>query len=164
MQYPCHPGAGAAGEPASNANTNEEDSVSGPPPGSSAATRLGLAAEQIVLEYGYDDDVDEAFRGALTEAIGAQPEGEEYDGVVDVVLIWWRDGEGDLTDELINAVSIIEDGGFVLLATPSAPREDQVDAGEIEEAAGTTSLAVSGPTRVDGWLLRRLVPQKGSRR
>lgn len=138
--------------------------MTGPHAGSSTATRLGLAAEQIVLEYGYDDDVDEALRAAIAETVGSAIEGEEYDGVVDVVLIWWRDGEGDLTDELINAASLVEDDGFVLLATPAAPREDQVDAGEIEEAATTTSLAVGGPARVDGWLVRRLVRQKGARR
>ena len=50
----------------------------------------------MVQEIGYDDDCDEQLRGAITRIDGVELVDEDYDDVVDVVLLWWRDGDGDL--------------------------------------------------------------------
>ena len=35
-------------------------------------------------------------------------------------LIWWRDGDGDLTDALVDAMTVLDDGGPIWLLTPKA--------------------------------------------
>ena len=64
------------------------------------AERLGIKPGQVVQEIGYDDDCDEQLRGAITRIDGVELVDEDYDDVVDVVLLWWRDGDGDLVDAL----------------------------------------------------------------
>ena len=60
------------------------------------AERLGIKPGQVVQEIGYDDDCDEDLRDAIGDVDGVELVGEEYDDVVDVVLLWWRDGDGDV--------------------------------------------------------------------
>ncbi len=54
------------------------------------AERLGIKPGQVVQEIGYDDDCDEQLRGAITRIDGVELVDEDYDDVVDVVLLWWR--------------------------------------------------------------------------
>ena len=42
----------------------------------------------------------------------------------DAVLLWWRDGDGDLGDALVDMVGVLDDGGFVVLLTPKAVVEE----------------------------------------
>ncbi|MDO5739511.1 MAG: DUF3052 family protein, partial [Ornithinimicrobium sp.] len=85
-------------------------------------SRLGLEPGQIVIEYGYSDDVEEDVRTAVEALTEGPLEDESYDGLVDVVLAWWRDGDGDLADDLMDALTTMEDGGFVVLLTPGTKR------------------------------------------
>ncbi len=55
------------------------------------AERLGIKPGQVVQEIGYDDDCDEQLRGAITRIDGVELVDEDYDDVVDVVLLWWRE-------------------------------------------------------------------------
>ena len=61
----------------------------------SLADRFGFEPNMVVMEMGYDDDVDEDLRDALTERVGELVD-EDTDEVVDAVLLWYRDGDGDL--------------------------------------------------------------------
>src|SRR6201986_2357212 len=76
------------------------------------AERLGIKPGQVVQEIGYDDDCDEQLRGAITRIDGVELVDEDYDDVVDVVLLWWRDGDGDLVDALVDALTPLADGGY----------------------------------------------------
>ena len=58
------------------------------------AERLGIKPGQVVQEIGYDDDCDEDLRDAIGDVDGVELVGEDYDDVVDVVLLWWRDEDG----------------------------------------------------------------------
>ena len=60
------------------------------------ASRLGLEEGQTVQEIGYDDDVDEALRTGIEAVIASELVDEDFDEVVDVVLMWWREDDGDL--------------------------------------------------------------------
>ena len=77
------------------------------------AERLGIKPGQVVQEIGYDDDCDEQLRGAITRIDGVELVDEDYDDVVDVVLLWWRDGDGDLVDSLVDALTPLADGGYI---------------------------------------------------
>ena len=87
------------------------------------AERLGIKPGQVVQEIGYDDDCDEQLREAITHVDGVELVDEDYDDVVDVVMLWWRDGDGDLVDALVDALTPLADGGNIWLLTPKAGRE-----------------------------------------
>ena len=122
--------------------------------------KLGLREGQVVVEYGYDEDVEEAVRQAAAAVSGAPLEEDDYDGVVDVVLLWWRDGEGDLADELMDALTTMEEGGCIVLLTPGAGREDRVPAADVQDACTTCSMTASGAVNLGEWLGQRLVGRK----
>ncbi|GAA3103971.1 hypothetical protein GCM10020254_57230 [Streptomyces goshikiensis] len=83
----------------------------------SLAARLGFQSEQVVQEIGYDDDVDQEFRDAVEKLVSELAD-EDYDDVADAVLLWFRDEDGDLTDALVDATELVEDGALILLLTP----------------------------------------------
>ena len=58
------------------------------------AERLGIKPGQVVQEIGYDDDCDQQLRDAISQQKDTELVDEDYDDVVDVVLLWWRDGDG----------------------------------------------------------------------
>lgn len=122
--------------------------------------RMGFTPGQIVIEYGYDDDVDDDLRAAVEAVVDGPLEDEDYDGVVDVVLLWWREGDGDLADELMDALTTMEDGGFIALLTPGARRDDRVAAHDVQEACTTCSLTASGAVALGEWVGQRLVGRK----
>lgn len=123
--------------------------------------RLGFKEAQIVLEYGYDDDVDDSVRQAVEELTGEPLEDEDYDGVVDAALIWWRDGDGDLADVLVESMATLEQGGFLALLTPGPGRGDRVAAYDVQEACTTSGLTASGVMPVgEQWVGQRLVGRR----
>lgn len=124
-------------------------------------SKLGFKSGQVVIEFGYDDDVDQEVRAAVEDSVGSSLEDDGFDGVVDAVLLWWRDGDGDLTDELVDALTMVEDGGFIALLTPGMGRRDRVEPFDVEEACTTSGLNPSGavPIRRD-WVGQRLVGRK----
>src|SRR3954468_20830292 len=76
----------------------------------SPADRLGIESGMVVMEIGYDDDVDEDLRDLLMDRVGDFVD-EDTDEVVDVALLWWRDDDGDLVDTLVDALSPLADNG-----------------------------------------------------
>lgn len=130
-----------------------------------SVAKLGFAAGQVVQEFGYDQDVDDDFRLAIEELCGSELEDEDYGDVADAVVLWWREGDGDLIDALVDALTNLAEGGFILLLTPKSGREGHVDASDIQEAALTTGLHASGSTNaVRDWTGSRLVAPKSARR
>ena len=85
------------------------------------AERLGIKPGQVVQEIGYDDDCDEQLRGAITRIDGVELVDEDYDNVVNVVLLWWRDGDGNLVDALVDALTPLADEGVRWLLAEGGP-------------------------------------------
>ena len=130
----------------------------------SLAGRLGLSYGQIVQEIGYDDDCDDALRDSVAAVTGSELVDEEYDDVVDAVLLWWRDGDGDLVDALVDALTTLADGGTIWLLTPKAGRDGHVEPSDIGEAAPTAGLAqTSTVSAAPDWSGTRLVTPKSAR-
>ena len=128
------------------------------------AERLGIKPGQVVQEIGYDDDSDDVLRDAIVGVEGVELVGEEYDDVVDVVLMWYRDGDGDLVDSLVDAVAPLADGGYVWLLTPKAGRPGHVEPSDIGEAAPTAGLSqTSSVSAGRDWSGTRLVAPKARR-
>ena len=71
----------------------------------SYALRLGIEKDQVVQELGWDEDTDDDIRADIEDACGGELLDEDADEVIDVVLLWWRDDDGDLVDRLMDAIT-----------------------------------------------------------
>ena len=128
------------------------------------AERLGIKPGQVVQEVGYDNDCDEDLRDAIEDVDGVELVGEEYEDVVDVVLLWWRDEDGDLVDALVDALTPLTDGGYIWLLTPKAGRDGHVEPSDIGEAAPTAGLSqTSSISAARDWSGSRLVAPRARR-
>ena len=84
---------------------------------SNGSVELGLLNGQVIQEFGWDDDVDDAFRARIEDATGEELVDEYYGDVCDGALIWWRDDDGDeddLADLLVDAKGNLDDGSGVI--------------------------------------------------
>jgi hypothetical protein len=143
----------------------KEDAVVSPTPpsGTGIAERLGLKPGMIVMESGYDDDADEELRDGISETVGADMVDEDTDEVVDVVLLWYRDGDGDLADVLVDAIAPLADDGYIWLLTPKRGRENYVEPSDIAEAASIAGLSQTSIATIGHeWAAARLVGRKSS--
>ena len=114
---------------------------------------LGFTEGALVQEFGYDEDVDFDLRDAIEELTGSELEDEDYRGVADAVLAWWRSDDGDvddLTDYLVDCAQSLENGsGMILCVVPSSASDYHVSTTDVSEAAraagqsATTTFAVS---------------------
>ncbi len=131
----------------------------------SLASRLGIKPGQVVQEFGYDDDVDDDLRAAVEDVSGGELLDEDVDDVVDVVLYWFRDGDGDLVDSLMDALTNLGEGGVIWLLTPKSGRDGHVEPSEIEDAAPTAGLhATSTVSACAEWTGTRLASPRTGRR
>jgi Protein of unknown function (DUF3052) len=130
-----------------------------------SVARLGFTNGQVVQEFGYDTDVDDQFRFAVEDQTGTELEDEDYGDVADAVLIWWREGDGDLVDAVVDGLTNLADDAYIVVLTPKAGRPGHVQASDIEEAATTAGLHTSGSVNAcDDWTGTRLVAPKSARR
>ncbi|MEU2020692.1 DUF3052 domain-containing protein [Streptomyces sp. NPDC016469] len=128
------------------------------------AARLGFEPGQVVQEIGYDDDVELELREGIEAITGQDLVDEEYDDIADVVLLWFRDEDGDLTDALVDAIGLLEDGGVVWLMTPKTGRDGYVEPSDINEAAQTAGLAQTKSVSAGkDWSGSRLVTPKAAK-
>ncbi|MEV2249435.1 DUF3052 domain-containing protein [Streptomyces sp. NPDC050147] len=127
------------------------------------AARLGFQPEQVVQEIGYDDDVDQELREAIEGVIGSELVDEDYDDTADAVVLWFREDDGDLTDALVDATQLIEEGGDLWLMTPKTGRDGYVEPSDINEAATTAGLAQTRSISAGkDWTGSRLVTPKAA--
>ncbi|WP_149183263.1 DUF3052 domain-containing protein [Streptomyces sp. TRM49041] len=125
------------------------------------AARLGFEPGQVVQEIGYDDDVEQELREDIEAVIGQELVDEDYDDVADVVLLWFRDDDGDLTDALVDAIGLIEEGGQIWLMTPKTGRDGYIEPSDINEAAQTAGLSQTRSINAGkDWAGSRLVTPK----
>ena len=136
-------------------------SPSGTGPG--VAERMGLRDTMIVMEIGYDDDVDDELRGLIEAQTGGELVSEDSDEVVDVVLLWYRDYDGDLGDLLVDAIGPLADDGFIWLLTPKRGRDGYVEPSDIAEAASIAGLSQTSITTAGTeWSAARMTGRKSS--
>ncbi len=124
------------------------------------AEKLGITHGMAVQELGWDEDTDDELRAGIEEAIGSEMLDEDTDEVVDVVLLWWRDGDGDLVDELMDVITPLADDGFVWVLTPKTGQPGHVDPSEIAESATPAGLTQTSAVNLGGWSGSRLVQPK----
>ena len=126
--------------------------------------KLGLARGLVVQELGWDEDADADGRIMIEDAIDGELI-EDAMEAVDLVLLWWRDGDGDLVDSLVDALTDLTDAGYIWLMTTKVGRSGYVDAADVAEAAITAGLALTNSVPVSSdWIATKLVRPRGSRR
>jgi Protein of unknown function (DUF3052) len=126
--------------------------------------RLGMRAGMVVQELGWDEDVDDDLRVEIEDTIDADMVDGEYGNVVDSVLLWWRDGDGDLVDALVDSLTDLAAGGAIWLLTPKVGRPSAVDPADVAEAAPVAGLSTTTSAAVShDWAATRLVAPKSAR-
>jgi hypothetical protein len=72
--------------------------------------------------------------------------------------LWWRDGDGDLVDELVDALTYLTEDGPIWLFTPKVGRAGYIEPSDIQDAAPTAGMSqtTSFPVGVD-WTATRLI-------
>jgi hypothetical protein len=104
----------------------------------------------VVQELGWDSDSDDDLRVAIEDVLDSDMVDGDYGNVVDAVLLWWRDEDGDLVG-----------GGVIWLLTPKVGRANAVDPADITEAAPIAGLALTTTAAVSkDWAATRLVTPK----
>lgn len=129
----------------------------------SHAQKMGFQPGNIVQEIGWDDDTDDDLRLSIEELTGAEMLDEDTDEVVDVVVLWWRDDDGDLVDTLMDVITPLSDDGYVWVLSPKTGQPGHVQPSEIAEAAPTAGLTQTSSTNLGSWIGSRLVQPKSGR-
>lgn len=123
--------------------------------------KLGFKKDQLILEVGQAGDCDKLLRDEIQNKTQTNLIAEEAQEVVDAVILWWREDDGDLIDELVDAQTYLSEEGPVWLLTPKAGRKGHVEPADIQDAAPTAGLTqtISFPASTD-WTATRLVARK----
>ena len=133
------------------------------------AEKLGIEPGMVVQVVGADAPSDVPIDQSLLDDVAARTGTEllltdESDDVVDVVLLWWREDDGDLVDALVDSLTNLADSGVVWLLTPKAGRAGHVEPSDIDEAAPTAGLSSTRSTSAaPQWSGTRLVSPKASK-
>jgi Protein of unknown function (DUF3052) len=128
-------------------------------------SRFGFQPGMVVQELGWDEGFDEQLRSAIEAAVGSELVDDRYGDVVECVVLWWRDDDGDLVDGLVDSLTDLADGGTIWLLTPKVGRPHYVDASDISQAAPTAGLATTTSIAAGtDWSATKLVAPKAARR
>jgi hypothetical protein len=126
---------------------------------------MGFAKDDLVLEVGLDSDCDSTIRDQIKSITGTTLLEDAASEVVDAVLLWWRDGDGDLVDELMDALTYLSETGPIWVLTPKAGRDLHVEPSDIQDAAPITGLSQTSTIALAGdWSATRLVARKAGKR
>lgn len=125
------------------------------------AERLGFKPGMVIQELGWDNDTDDELRVAVEDCIDADMVDGEYGNVVDAVVLWWREGDGDLVDGLVDSLTDLVGGGVIWLLTPKVGRPGAVNPADVAEAAPVAGLSQTTTATVSkDWSATRLVAPK----
>ena len=126
---------------------------------------MGLKPGELVLELGGSSDIDQSLRAKITGITGTQLIENQTEEVVDAVIIWWREGDGELEDELVDALTYLSEAGSIWVLTPKAGRDGHVEPSDIQDAAPNVGLSQTSTLAVaSDWTATRLVARKTAKR
>ena len=90
---------------------------------------------------------------------------ESTNEVVDGVILWWREGDGDLVDELMDALTYLSESGPIWVMTPKVGRPGHVEPSDIQDAAPIAGLSQTSTISIaKDWSATRLVARKAGKR
>lgn len=124
------------------------------------AGQLDLEKGMLVQEVGWDSDCSADLSEAIEDVIGSVLLEDDTDEVVDVVLLWWREGDGDLVDRLMDVVTPLADEGSVWVFTPKTGVSGHVEPAVIAESAQTAGMIQTRTGTLGDWAGSRLALRK----
>ncbi|MBU6348299.1 MAG: DUF3052 family protein [Actinomycetales bacterium] len=126
------------------------------------AGKFGFTEGLVIQEVGFAQDCDAAVSKAVSEV--AELVDESYEDVVDGVLLWYRQDDGDLVDALMDALVELTETGVIWLMTPKVGRSGHVEPSDIADAAPIVGLATTSTINAAAdWQGTRLVSHKSRR-
>ncbi len=127
--------------------------------------KMGLVPGELILEIGGGSDADQSLRASIEAITGTSIIEDETNEVVDAVIIWWREGDGELEDELVDALTYLSEAGSIWVLTPKAGRDGHVEPSDIQDAAPNVGLSQTSTFAVaSDWTATRLVARKTAKR
>ena len=125
---------------------------------------MGFEKGQLVLEVGHDTDCDQNLRQAISKITETQLIENQTNEVVDAVLLWFREEDGDLTDELVDALAYLSETGPIWVLTPKVGRDGHVEPSDIQDAANTAGLSQTSTIAVaPNWTATKIVHRKAKK-
>lgn len=112
---------------------------------------LDITKSDTIQEIGWDEDADSSISEALEDVIGAPLLDADTDEIVDVVLLWFREEDGDLVDGLVDATRSLGDEGRIWLLTPAANTPGTIEPGVIAESAQLAGMVQTSSERLGEW-------------
>ena len=126
---------------------------------------MGFKEGDLILEVGRASDCDENLRQQICAITQSQFVGSDSQEVVDGVIIWWREDDGDLVDELMDALTYLSETGPIWVLTPKVGRAGHVEPSDIQDAAPTAGLSQTSSLSIAAdWSATRLVARKAGKR
>lgn len=126
---------------------------------------MGFKEGDLVLEVGRSGGYDESLRKQVNAITKTEFVDSAAHEVVDGVIIWWRDGDGDLVDELMDALTYLSETGPIWVLTPKVGRDGHVEPSDIQDAAPTAGLSQTSSFSIAAdWSATRLVARKAGKR
>lgn len=126
---------------------------------------MGLAPGQLILSIGSAADSDHTLLSDITQLTGTEIIQDSTSEVVDSVLLWFREGDGDLVDELMDAMTYLDAAGQIWVLTPKVGRDGHVEPSDIQSAAPLAGMSQTQSLSVaKDWNATRLVARKAGKR
>ncbi len=126
---------------------------------------MGFAKGDLVLEIGYGPDCDDDLRASIQAIVGTSFLEGSTNEVVDAVLFWFREDDGDLVDELMDAMTFLSETGPIWVLSPKVGRDGHVEPSDIQDAAPLCGLSQTSTIAVaKDWTATRLVARKAGKR
>jgi len=126
---------------------------------------MGFAKGELILEIGYGPDCDDALRADIKKIVATDFHENSTKEVVAAVLLWVREDDGDLVDELMDALTYLSETGPIWVLTPKVGRDGHVEPSDIQDAAPIAGMSQTSTLVVaNDWTATRLVARKAGKR
>ncbi len=126
---------------------------------------MGFQPGELVLEIGRGSDSDEGVRSGISAITSTALIEVDATEVVDAVILWWREDDGDLENELVDCLTYLSESGPIWLLTPKAGRDGHVEPSDIQDAAPNAGLSQTSTLAIAAdWNATRLVARKSVKR
>ena len=127
-------------------------------------SRMGFEKGQLILEIGHGSDCDENLRQQIVDIVGEPLIQNDTNEVVDSVLIWFRDDDSDLTDELVDALAYLSESGTIWVLTPKVGRDGHVEPSDIQDAVNIAGLSQTSTIAVaPNWTATKIMHRKAKK-
>ena len=126
---------------------------------------MGFKKGDLIVEVGRGSESGSGVRDFICSITGNNLLDCQSQETVDAVIIWWREGDGDLVDALMDALTYLSQHGVIWVLTPKIGRTGHVEPSDIQDGAPIAGLCQTSTLSVaPDWTATRLVARKAGKR